>query len=65
MKTFKKGLKITNLDVISKQDFIYWHEKVYHKGWFLSWQTRFLLKQIQLGLIYYAIKIKKDEGTKC
>jgi hypothetical protein len=65
MKAFKKGLRITNLDVISKLDFIIWHEKVYHKGWFLSWQTRFLLKQIQLGQVYYAIKIKKDEGTKC
>jgi hypothetical protein len=65
MKTFEKGKRITSLDEVAKQEFVYWRHKVYHSGWFMSWQTRFLLCQIQSGHIHYAKKIKKVEGTKC
>lgn len=65
MKTFEKGERITSLDEVSKQEFVYWRHKVHHVGWFMSWPARFLLDQINLGHIYYAKKIKKVEGTKC
>jgi len=57
---YRKGGKITSLDELVKQDFVYWRDKITHKGWFMSWQFRMTCNAINHGVISYAIK-KEDE----
>jgi len=57
---YRKGEKITSLDELVKQDFVYWNDKITHKGWFMSWQLHMTCNAINHGVIFYAIK-KEDE----
>jgi hypothetical protein len=63
MRKYKPGEVITDINEVLKQDFIYHHHKIYHKGWFLSWSVYYLLGQLQLGRLRYAIK-NVEEVTK-
>lgn len=56
-RKYRKGEKITSLDEMAKQEFIYFFDKITHRGWFMSWQTRHALNLIKRGVIYYAEKI--------
>lgn len=49
-----KGKKITNISEVVQQDFIYCRNKLYHKGWFMSWQMQYMMNLISLGVVYYA-----------
>ena len=56
-RKYKKGDQIKSLDELEKQKFIYFFDKITHRGWFRSWQIRSALQYIQRGCLYYAIKV--------
>lgn len=55
-RKYRKGEKITSLDELAKQEFIYCYDKITHAGWFISWQFRLAIQYIQRGCLYYAEK---------
>lgn len=55
-RKYRKGVKITSLDELAKQKFIYVHDKITHAGWFKSWQFSLAERYIQRGWLYYAEK---------
>lgn len=56
-RKFRKGGKILSLDELSRQEYVFWNDKITHSGWFLSWQFRMAKDHIgENGCIYYAIK---------
>ena len=60
MKKYSKGEPIKSLDELVSQEFVYWNNKVTHKGWFLSWQLQMAHKAIFRGnVIFTAIKNKE------
>lgn len=60
-RKYRKGAKITSLDELAKQEFIYFHDKITHAGWFMSWQFRLADRYIQGGILYYAKKIERTD----
>lgn len=58
MSRYREGKPITSIDELMKQDFIYFRHKLYHKGWFGSWQLRFAKRYIDK--MSYAEKAKPD-----
>ena len=60
-RKFRKGEKITSLDELAKQEFVYFWDKITHAGWFKSWQFRLADQYIQRGCLYYAERITDDE----
>ena len=60
-RKYRKGAKITSLDELAKQEFIYVHDKITHAGWFISWQFRLAYSYIKRGWLYYAEKEKNNQ----
>jgi len=61
-RKYRKGERITSLDELVKQDFIYWRDKVVHQGWFMSWQLRMVHRCVgEKGVIYYAIRVGEEK----
>lgn len=58
-RKYCKGGKITSLDELAKQKFVYCYDKILHNGWFGSWQFSFAKRMIDRGVIFYAVK-KED-----
>ena len=56
-RKYRKGGKITSLDELAKQEFVYFYDKITHCGWFGSWQFRLTAKYIERGCLYYAERI--------
>ena len=56
-RKYQKGEPIKSLDELSTQEFIYFFDKITHRGWFGSWQIRLALQYIQRGCLYYAIQV--------
>lgn len=63
-RLYQKGEKITSLDELMKQEFVYMRHKITHKGWFFSWQIRLMKNWIDLGWIYKAEKIEGDNNER-
>ena len=61
-RKYRKGDKITSLDELVKQEFVYFFDKITHCEWFKSWQFRLAQRYIERGLLYYAERIGGD-GT--
>ena len=59
-RKYQKGEKITSLDELAKQEFIYFHDKITHNGWFTSWQFRMAKSFIDRGVLYYAVHALKE-----
>ncbi len=59
---YRKGEKISSLDELAKQEFIYFHDKITHYEWFLSWQFRLASLYINRGWLYYAEKEETTDG---
>ena len=57
MRKYRKGNPITSLDELSKQEFIYFHDKITHRGWFMSWQFSMAGRLLERGCLYYAEKV--------
>ena len=55
-RKYERGEHIESLDELAKQDLVYMDHKVYHRGWFGSWQFRLLAGMVgKSGRLYYAI----------
>lgn len=55
-RKYRKGARITSLDELAKQEFIYFTNQIVHRGWFMSWQFRLVDMYIKRSLLYYAEK---------
>ena len=55
-RKYRKGEKIASLDELAKQEFVYFFDKITHRGWFKSWQFSLAERYIARGCLYYAIK---------
>ena len=38
-KKYSRGDHILSLDELFRQEFVYWHDKITHKGWFQNWRN--------------------------
>ena len=59
-RKYKKGEKITSLDELVKQEFIYFYDRITHNGWFMSWQCRMARSLIERGVLYYALPVQEE-----
>lgn len=63
---YKPGAKITSLNELARQEFIFFssknNPKLYHCGWFMSWQFRVAARYIRWGYLYYAVKDDNHNG---
>lgn len=57
MRKYRQGARIDRIDDLLNQKYIMWNDKVYHKGFFLSWQMQFILNRLRSGEFYKAIPI--------
>lgn len=60
-RKYRKGNKITSLDELSKQEFIYFFDKITHRGWFMSWNLRLAYAYIERGLLYRAEMVGEEK----
>ena len=63
-RKYRRGDKITSLDELAKQEFIYFLHKVTHVQWFMSWQFRLAKCYIDRGWLYYAEKIERTDNEQ-
>lgn len=59
---YRKGELILSLDELVQQEFVYWNNKITHRGWFMSWQLRMTMYALKSGVIYRAIKKEEDNA---
>ena len=63
---YRMGGKIRALDELARQEFIFFssknNPKLYHCGWFMSWQFRVAARYIRWGYLYYAVKDDNHDG---
>lgn len=57
---YKKVKKITTLDELNDLEFISVRGKVYHHGWYGSWQFRMIQNLVDRGLVY-KVELRKRE----
>ena len=53
-RKYRKGKQINSLDELAAQKFVYFHDKITHNGWFMSWQFRLAKQFLERGVLYYA-----------
>lgn len=61
-RMYLKGDPIRSIDELLSQEFVFFHDKVTHRGWFMSWQLRMAVDMIQRGVLCYAIR-KEDDNA--
>lgn len=61
---YHPGEKITSLDELEKQEFIYCNGKIMHEGWFKSWPFRLASNYIKWGSLRYAVKIEMEDNMQ-
>lgn len=59
-RKYHPGEKITSLDELEKQEFIYCNGKIMHEGWFKSWPFRLASNYIKWGSLRHAVKNDMD-----
>lgn len=64
MRKWKKGKAIESMDELIGQEFVWINGKVYHRGWFQSWQLRSIVKSLYNGRIYSVEKIEKGDKNE-
>lgn len=60
-RKYKQGEVVTNLNEVIGEEFIYFNHKIYHRGWFGSWQLRWIEEQIRRGTIKKAIRVEEEK----
>jgi hypothetical protein len=62
-----KGEAITSLDqlygLLSKNQYIFQGKRPKHHGWILSYQFRYICRQLELGNFYIAVENKEDKNA--
>jgi hypothetical protein len=61
-RKYRKGDKITSLDELANQEWIYFYDKITHNGWFMSWQFGLAMRYIKRGCLYRAERIECYEN---
>lgn len=59
-RKYKPGETIKSLDELSEQEFVYIHEKIYHRGWWASMLFRLVKGIMEAGHIRKAERIGED-----
>lgn len=59
-RKYRKGKQIISLDELSKQEFVYFFDKITHCGWFMSWQLRLAKRYVERGYLFRAEKRGDD-----
>lgn len=62
-RKYRKGGKITSLDELVKQEFIYCYHKITHCGWFMSWPVNLAKQYIARGCLFYAEKNEEEKDN--
>ena len=60
-RKYRPGEKITSLDELEKQEFIYCNGKIMNNGWFMSWPFRLANGYMKNGMLRYAVKNDMEE----
>ena len=60
VRKYQKGEPIRSLDELYACEFVYFHHKITHKGWFGSWQLSFAKQMLDRGVLFRAEKINKE-----
>ncbi|WP_085833867.1 hypothetical protein [Clostridium merdae] len=60
-RKYRKGPKITSLNELMEQDFVYWNNKITPKGWFQNWIMCMANRAIKNGVLRQAIKVEREE----
>lgn len=61
-RKWAKGNVITTFDRFDEQEYIWVHGKVYHHGWFKSWQYRYVSDLVKSGRVYEVVKAEYPAG---
>jgi len=61
-RKYKRGKRIWTIEQFDKCSFIYWHNQIKHVEFVKSWQYRIVLKAINNGWFYEAIKKEELNG---
>ena len=61
-RKYRKGESITSLSELYEQQFIFFFDKITHRGWFGSWQIRFAQSYIERGWLYKAEKVESEDS---
>ncbi len=59
-KNYEIGNNIKSLDELIKQEFIFFNNKLYNKGWFKGWQLNYVASLIAANKIFKAIRKGED-----
>ena len=60
-RKYRKGKRITSLNELAKQEFVYLFDKITHRGWFMSWQFSLAQRYVERGWLYRAEKVGDGE----
>ena len=61
-RKYMKGDAITSIDEMAKQEFVYVHDKIYHAGWFMSFQLSWAKRMIESRNVFRADRREQDNG---
>ena len=61
-RQWAKGNVITTFDRFDEQEYIWVHGKVYHHGWFKSWQYRYVSDLVKSGQVYEVVNAEYPSG---
>lgn len=53
-KKYKQGERIWSLEELERQEFVFFNGKVYHNGFWKSWQFRWVLERLKNGQLFKA-----------
>lgn len=59
-RKYRPGGTITSLDELATQEFVYIHDKIYHRGWWQSLQFSFVKRKLDGGFIRKAERVIED-----
>lgn len=55
-RKYKQGARLQTMEEFDKSEFVYWHDKIYHKGFIQSMPYRLISRIVHAGQVYFAIK---------
>lgn len=58
-RKYTKGKQVRSIIELELADFIYIHDKIWHKAWWQSLQYGYLKRQIEQGNVWLAEKIRR------
>lgn len=61
-RKYRKGKPVRSMNELVEQEFVYWHDKIYARGWFMAWQMQMAMKIIERGEVYLAIRKDEENG---